>query len=98
MCRLTGTGFGPGFLPGPGWAGVLGVERLWRLTGTVFAMAYSSARPTIPERAFASSEAVSPGRSDSGSRTRSHGSRAVVYLMASKLPGLQDHSCLKRPG
>src|SRR5699024_11281465 len=35
LCSGTGTVLGPGFFPGPGWAGVLGVERRCGRTGTV---------------------------------------------------------------
>lgn len=36
LCGTTGTVLGPGFFPGPLWAGVFGVDRLWRSTRTVF--------------------------------------------------------------
>lgn len=36
-CLRTGTGFGPGFFPGPFHAGVRGVERLCLFTETFFA-------------------------------------------------------------
>jgi hypothetical protein len=54
LCFFTGTDFGPGFLPGPGKAGVLGVERLCRRTGTVLAMIDPPCPLTVHEHAFVS--------------------------------------------